>query len=572
VLRDRTRRLHLVWIPAILILAVAAAYLLSTSVFHGPEGARQGTGLMADLGGEIRVVVCALSSARKRGLDSAALASHVVNALPAHVKVLLLTDEPSSFSVTPPSVSDRLVFVKLPDNAVTTIWPQDPFLVLRDRNGIRLLASKQFLRDDDQVMVQHVARYLGVKFDSSALAFEGGNIVSDGKRVYIGADTIARNVAALKQSAQQVADLFEAELGREVEIVGTSPQKIAHIDMVLTPLGDGRLLVADPDWGARLAEEALQESAEAVQAFELRCVQTFFGHPEIGHLRTVAGKAYRPPAVVGQTRRAVADSRSMAEELDRLARGLIRKGYAVARVPFLSVTAASTSESRPHSEYPDYPTLTYNNVLLDGTRNVYLPQYGFDVLDEAAKKVWRDLGWEAQSVGELTVSAMHHGSLRCCVKVLDRDDAERKAEMAPFRVEIVDATLLDNLGLVLESQGRLDDALTQFRRALALTPDDAILHDHLGRVLASQGKVTLAISHIQHALRMDPDNARALLNLGLLFRRVGRLGEAGKHFRQALRVDPNLALAHLNLARVLEKEGKIEEAQHHYREAKKLSR
>jgi tetratricopeptide (TPR) repeat protein len=527
---------------------------------------------MEDVGGKIRLVVCTLSSARKRGLDNATRVSQVVNALPARVKVLLLTDKPSAFSVTPPAVSDRLVFVKLPDNAMTTLWPQDPFLVLRDESGIRLLASKQFLRDDDHILAEYVARHLGVKCDSSALGFAGGNIVSDGKRVFIGADTITRNAAALKQSAQQITESFTAELGREVAVIGTSPQAIAHIDMVLTPLGGRRMLVADLAWGARLAEEALRENASSVQAFERRCMRTFFGHAEIERVRTAGGGAYRPPEVVGQTRRAVADSRSLAEETDRLAQELARKGYTVKRVPFLSVHAASTGESPRRGQSADYPTLTYNNVLLEGTRRVYLPQYGFDVLDKAAKKAWRDLGWEIQPIGALTVSAMHQGSVRCCVKVLDRDDTSGTADIPPLPVEIVDATLSDNLGLALESKGRFDDTVTHFQRALKLMPDDAKVHNHLGRALASQGNATLAINHFEHALRVDPDYARALLNLGVVLRRVGRTREAGEHLREALRKDPSLALAHLNLAQVLEEEGKLEEAQHHYGEAKKMER
>ena len=44
---------------------------------------------------------------------------------------------------------------------------------------------------------------------------------------------------------------------------------------------------------------------------------------------------------------------------------------------------------------PGYPVLTYNNVLIESAgdeRTVYLPRYGFRALDEAASKVWSDLG------------------------------------------------------------------------------------------------------------------------------------------------------------------------------------
>ena len=38
---------------------------------------------------------------------------------------------------------------------------------------------------------------------------------------------------------------FEDEFSRRVAVVGSSPQPVAHIDLVLTPLGSGRIALAD---------------------------------------------------------------------------------------------------------------------------------------------------------------------------------------------------------------------------------------------------------------------------------------------------------------------------------------
>ncbi len=73
---------------------------------------------------------------------------------------------------------------------------------------------------------------------------------------------------------------------------------------------------------------------------------------------------------------------------------------------------------------PAFPCLTYANVLLEqpteGTWVVYLPQYGFDPLDRAARRTWEGLGCRVVAVEGLAASAMCGGSLRCCVKVLER--------------------------------------------------------------------------------------------------------------------------------------------------------
>jgi hypothetical protein len=72
---------------------------------------------------------------------------------------------------------------------------------------------------------------------------------------------------------------------------------------------------------------------------------------------------------------------------------------------------------------PAYPTLSYNNVLLEtleGERRVYLPRYGFSPLDDAAKSAWESFGFEVVTIDGLTTSAMYGGALRCVLKVLVR--------------------------------------------------------------------------------------------------------------------------------------------------------
>ena len=64
---------------------------------------------------------------------------------------------------------------------------------------------------------------------------------------------------------------FQRELGRKVLVVGPLPQPVAHIDMVLTPLGPDRLALADPRWGAELARKELAENPKAVEEFERSC-------------------------------------------------------------------------------------------------------------------------------------------------------------------------------------------------------------------------------------------------------------------------------------------------------------
>jgi hypothetical protein len=249
-------------------------------------------------------------------------------------------------------------------------------------------------------------------------------VVSDEVHVLIGENTIQHNARELGASPVDIVLRFEQELGRRVLVVGPFPQPVAHIDMVITPLGDGRLVVADPGAGARLAERELAAHPEAVAAFESYCEGRFFGDPRIRELPLRDGGTSEAPELAGKTREMAARSRALAPILDGIAASLAQAGYRVDRVPFLF----GGPESRPPDAAEDanraaYPMLTYNNVLIESDVDgnvVYLPSYGWPAFDAAAQEAWRSIGFEPRPIEGLATSAMYGGSLRCAVKVLSR--------------------------------------------------------------------------------------------------------------------------------------------------------
>ena len=71
-----------------------------------------------------------------------------------------------------------------------------------------------------------------------------------------------------------------------------------------------------------------------------------------------------------------------------------------------------------------------------------------------------------------------------------------------------------NLGIALRDQGKLDEAIAEYRKAIRLKPDLAEAHHNLGIALASQGKLDEAIAEYRKAIRLKPDVAEAHINLG----------------------------------------------------------
>jgi tetratricopeptide (TPR) repeat protein len=128
-----------------------------------------------------------------------------------------------------------------------------------------------------------------------------------------------------------------------------------------------------------------------------------------------------------------------------------------------------------------------------------------------------------------------------------------------------------NFGVVLSTQGRLQEAIGQYERALQLNPDYGEAHGKLGNVLLREGKLQEAISHYEQALRINPGYLEAHNNLGSALVRVGKVEEAISQWEQALRIKPDYAEAQYNLGNALLQVGKVQEAISHFKQALQIN-
>ena len=96
-----------------------------------------------------------------------------------------------------------------------------------------------------------------------------------------------------------------------------------------------------------------------------------------------------------------------------------------------------------------------------------------------------------------------------------------------------DAVAHYNLGVDLQAQGKLEEAVAEYRTAIRLKPDDADAHGNLGNALQAQGKLEEAVAEFRTAIRLKPDDALAHYNLGLALKAQGKLEEAAAEYRKA---------------------------------------
>jgi predicted O-linked N-acetylglucosamine transferase (SPINDLY family) len=96
-----------------------------------------------------------------------------------------------------------------------------------------------------------------------------------------------------------------------------------------------------------------------------------------------------------------------------------------------------------------------------------------------------------------------------------------------------------NLGNALKDQGRLEEAVVQYRLVLALRPEDAEIANQIGVCCRILGNDEEAEAYYRKAVELDPPCVAAFRNLGWMLKDQGRVAEAAAQFERAFAVQPD---------------------------------
>ncbi|NIL99679.1 MAG: tetratricopeptide repeat protein [Acidobacteria bacterium] len=97
--------------------------------------------------------------------------------------------------------------------------------------------------------------------------------------------------------------------------------------------------------------------------------------------------------------------------------------------------------------------------------------------------------------------------------------------------------LLFNLAVVLENQGRYEDAIDRYRRCLELTPEYYVARANMARLLHLTGRSQEAAQEYAMVLQVRPDHLNSAIGLGDAFRGLGLLQQAEAAYRRATGID-----------------------------------
>ncbi len=126
------------------------------------------------------------------------------------------------------------------------------------------------------------------------------------------------------------------------------------------------------------------------------------------------------------------------------------------------------------------------------------------------------------------------------------------------------AEIYSDLGFVLDRQGKGEEAVENYHKALALDPECASAHFNLAVSLLRRNKLDEAAVQYREVLHLKP-TADAYNGLGYVLSKQGKVDEAIAQFGEAIRVNPKYTAAYNNLAGNLIKQGRLDEAASYYR-------
>jgi hypothetical protein len=144
--------------------------------------------------------------------------------------------------------------------------------------------------------------------------------------------------------------------------------------------------------------------------------------------------------------------------------------------------------------------------------------------------------WRVALCGMLAAIAALLGSLTVQRNAVWSDPIRLWTEAAESAPDIWVTHLM--LGQELQLQGRCDDAVRSYERAIALRPQEPFAYLKAGVCLASLGRVQEATRMFERAHALQPRATRPLIGLGMMSTLAGRHDEALQYFRQAVDLDP----------------------------------
>jgi protein O-mannosyl-transferase len=193
---------------------------------------------------------------------------------------------------------------------------------------------------------------------------------------------------------------------------------------------------------------------------------------------------------------------------------------------------------------------------------------GLAVLSWHQISFWRDgVTLWTHALGVTSDNFVAHDNLGVELDTLGRHDEALAQYRETLRIQPGDRNGETNFAQASFAKGerlftaaRPDEAIAAFREGLRYRPGNALAHSYVGAILTERGELPAAMTEFRQALAIDPTLARAYMGLGVALARSGRTADAERALQQSVAHDPASVEANYDLGLIEAALGKRAEA------------
>jgi tetratricopeptide (TPR) repeat protein len=147
--------------------------------------------------------------------------------------------------------------------------------------------------------------------------------------------------------------------------------------------------------------------------------------------------------------------------------------------------------------------------------------------------------------------------------------AEEKSDLAVAELRehlkrnVLNSGNLTIVGVMLSSMGRQDDAISAYRKAIKVDPNNVATRYNLASILIDKGLMEEATAELRNAAEGHPRDARNAefrMRLGIILREQGKLDESTAEFVKAIDLFPDDVRIHVELGATLRQQTRNDEA------------
>lgn len=116
-------------------------------------------------------------------------------------------------------------------------------------------------------------------------------------------------------------------------------------------------------------------------------------------------------------------------------------------------------------------------------------------------------------------------------------------------------------GVKAESEGKADDAIGYYRKAIKEAPNFAMAHNNLGSLYTAKSEFVQAQKELEESIRLSPADSKPYFNMGNLMLLAGKPEEVDRYLQEGFRRQPDSAFGFFVKGTALERTGKLSEAE-----------